>query len=196
MKKLLLLLATLAVLTACSAHTVVVADLDLLSFAQGTEGLEGDLNIPGSIQVYVPDADGDLATPDGGQLISDLPALDVLSGLGIDFVADVENTGSAPLDLQANFRLAPTSDSSNIYDGIGGDTSLTNSSLHLDAGASGQLRLQIHLQKGDPALDLVTGDGFRLGVELRVNGSSTIHYQITGFHVVLEQRPFDLIPEP
>ncbi len=195
MKKLLLLLATLAVLTACSAHTVVVADLDLLSFAQGTEGLEGDLTVPGSMQVYIPDADDNLATPDGGELISDLPALDELHGLGIDVVADVENTGSGPLDLQADFRLAPASDSSNIYDGAG-DTSLTNTSLHLDAGASGRVHLEAHLQKGDPALDLVTSDGFRVGVEIQVSGSSTIHYQVTGFHVVLEQRPFDLIPEP
>jgi len=195
MKKLLLLMAALAVLTACSAHTVVVADLDLLSFAQGAEGLEGDLTVPGNMQVYIPDADDNLATPDGGELISDLPTLDELHGLGIDVVADVENTGGAPLDLQADFRLAPASDSSNIYDGVD-DISLTTSSLHLDAGASGQLHLRAELQKGDPGLELVTSDGFRVGVELQVSGSSTIHYQVTGFHVVLEQRPFDLIPEP
>ena len=195
MRRLFLILASLAVLTACSAHTIVVADIDLLSLAQGTGGLEGDFNVPGNVGLYVPDADNNPYAPDGGYQISDLPALDHIYGLGVDVVVNIKNTGSGALDLQAEFRLAPADDNVNIYDGVE-DVELANASLHLGAGEQGQLRLQATLEKGDQRLALITSDGFRIGVHLQVTGSSSVHYQLSKFNLTVEQRPFDLIPAP
>jgi len=195
MKKTFLLFTALIVLTACSAHTIVAADVDLLSLASDSEGLSGDLTVPGAIQIYVPDADDDLLTPDGGYLIDNLPTLSELYGFGISLTVEVKNTGSGPLTFGADFRLASADDSTNIYDG-NNDVSIASDSVDLDPGESGTVELNATLSKDDPNLSLITENGFRIGVALEATGSTTVQYELTSFRVIVEQKPFDLIPPP
>lgn len=195
MKKLLMLALALAALTACSAHTVVVADVDLLSLSGETAGLAGDLTVSGNVQIFVPDADDNLFTPDGGYLVDGLPTLEDLYGFGIDLVVEVENTGSGPLTFTADFRLSSTDDSTNIYDGAE-DVSLASSSINLEPGESGSVELTAVLEQGDPNLALISDQGFRVGVSLAASGTTSVHYELTSFSVVAKQRPFDLIPPP
>jgi len=189
------LLTLLAALTACSGHTLIVADVDLLSLAGDTAGLSGDLAVTGSAQVYVPDSDNNLATPDGGYLVGGLPTLDDLYGFGVELTVAVENTGAGPLTFSADFRLASAADSTNIYDGSG-DVSLASKTITLDPGESGQVELAATLERGDANLALISDQGFRVGVSLAASGTTTVHYQLTAFRVIAEQRPFDLIPPP
>jgi len=192
MKRLYLLPLLVLALAACSAQTQLVADVDVRSFVDAAD-LEGDLAVPGSIEVYVPDADGDLLTPDGGQLVDWLPVLDALSGFAVLVTVEVENTGSGALQVAAEFRLAPAADSGNIYDGAQ-DVRLAEGGFQLDPGASRTITLEAELAQGDAAMDLITDSGFRVGMNISATGSSTVHYRITGFRLQLKQRPFDLIP--
>jgi len=195
MKKLLLLTVSLLALVSCSAHTVVVADIDLLSLAgDSTTDLSGDVTVPGSIQLYIPDADGAPYAPDGGYLVGSIPALSSINEFEISLAVDVENTGSGPLTFTADFRLGKADDSANIYDDVD-DVSLASSTVDLAPGESGTVELAASLGD-DPNLDLITNDGFRVGVELAASGSTSVHYELTKFKVVAKQRPFDLIPPP
>jgi len=195
MKKLLLIIFTLAVLTACSAHTIIVADVDLLSLSDETNGLSGDLTVSGNIQIYVPDADNNLFTPDGGYLVDGLPTLDDLYGFGVELTVAVENTGTGPLTFTADFRLSSADDIANIYDTLE-DVSLVSKSIDLNPNESGTVKLTANLERGDPELSLITSNGFRVGVSLAASGNTSVHYELTGFRVIAEQRPFDLIPPP
>jgi len=192
MKRLYLLPLLALALAACGAQSLVIADLDVSSFVDAADR-EGDLVVPGSIQVYVPDADGDLLTPDGGRLVDQVPVLDALSGLAVFVTVEVENTGSGTLQATAEFRLAPAADSGNIYDGVQ-DVRLAEAGFQLDPGASRTITLEAVLTRGGAAMDLITGSGFRVGMKVAATGSSTVHYTITDFRLRLEQRPFDLIP--
>ncbi|WP_457637060.1 hypothetical protein [Oceanithermus sp.] len=196
MKKLSILLAlAVAALTACSAHTIVAADVDLLSLIGGSNELSGDVTIPGSIQIYVPDADGNLATPDGGFLVDNLPVLEDLYGFGVDLVVAVKNTGTDQLTFSADFRLSSADDSANIYDGVE-DVSLASSSVSLGPGESSTVELSANLEKGDPNLALISNQGFRVGIALTASGTTSVHYELTNFKVFIKQRPFDLLPPP
>lgn len=194
MKRLYLLPLLALALAACGAHTMLVADVDVLSFMDSAQ-LEGDLNVPGgTIAVYVPDADGDPLSADGGQLVNQLPLLDALHSFAVQVTVEVKNNGSGVLQIDADFRLAPESDSSNIYDGANGDVSLISDSLQLNPGEQRTLTLEKELAQGDPELSLITNSGFRVGMQIKVTGSGTVHYKITGLRLQLKQRPFDLIP--
>jgi len=196
MKKLLLLTISLLALVSCSAHTVVVADIDLLSLAGDTAAeLEGDVTVPGSIQLFIPDADGAPYTPDGGYLIDGIPALSSINNLAISLAVAVENTGSGPLTFTADFRLGKADDSSNIYDDVD-DVSLASSTVDLAPGENGTVKLAAEIDGDDPNMELVGSDGFRVGVKLAANGSTSVHYRVTEFRIVAKQRPFDLIPAP
>ncbi len=195
MKKLALLTLALVALTACSAHTIVVADVDLLSLAGDTDGLTGDLTVSGNVQVYIPDADDNLFTPDGGYLVDGLPTLSDLYGFGVDLVVSVENNGSGPLTFTADFRLSAADDIANIYDGAD-DVSLASNTIDLGPGESGTVELTATLERGDANLALIDDQGFRVGVSLAATGNTSIHYELTGFRVIAKQRPFDLIPPP
>ena len=196
MKKLLMLAVSLLALVACSAHTVVVADIDLLSLAgDDAIGISGDVTVPGSFQLYIPDADDAPYTPDGGYLVGSIPALSSINEFEIALAVDVVNTGSGPLTFTADFRLSKPDDSANIYDSVD-DVSLANSTVDLAPGESGTVELTASFGNNDPNLDLITNDGFRVGVELAANGNTSVHYEITEFKVVIKQRPFDLIPPP
>jgi len=187
-----LFLAT-ALLAGCSARTVFVADVDVLSFISA-EQLENDLVIPGSIQAFVPDADDNLTTPDGGQLLNRLPLLEKLSAFAVQVSVEVENTGSGTLDVSSEFRLAPVGDDKDIYDGVD-DMKLAEASFHLAPGSKDTITLTAELEKGDPAMRLITNEGFRVGMKIKALGTSTAHYKITDFSLLLKQRPFDLIPD-
>ena len=194
MKKNILILLLFA-LAACSAHTIIVADVDLLSLAGAADELSGDITVPGNIQVYLPDADDNLLTPDGGYLIDGLPVLENIYGLGIELEVAVKNTGSGSLSFSTDFRLSAADDNLNIYDTIK-DVSLAKDSLDLDPGDSGIIKLAATLEQGDANLSLISNDGFRVGVALAASGNTTAHYEITGFKVIAKQRPFELIPPP
>ncbi len=191
MKRWIALATLLVALSACSGRTVVTAEVDVLSFLD-TADLTQELTVPGSIEVYVPDADDNLTTPDGGYLVDAVPLLDQLTGFGVRVEIELENTGSGALEVGATFRLAPASDSVNIYDG-NDDVALADASASLAPGATQTVVLEATLAQGDPKLDLITGDGFRIGLDVRATGSSTVRYRLTGFTLVLQQRPFDLI---
>lgn len=193
MKRLFLFALLLLTLAACSARTLLIADVDVLSFVSAAD-LEGDLTVPGSVQLFVPDADGDLATPDGGRLVDQLPLLDALSGFAVQVTVEVENTGGVALQVAAEFRLAPASDSTNIYDDVQ-DLKLAETGFQLDPGARRTITLEAELTQGDTGMELITQDGFRVGMKIAASGGGSVHYRITGFDVQLKQRPFDLIPE-
>ncbi len=191
MKRWIALATLLVALSACSGRTVVTAEVDVLSFLDAAD-LTQELTVPGSIEVYVPDADDNLTTPDGGYLVDSMPLLDQLTGFGVRVEIELENTGSGALDVAASFRLAPASDSTNIYDG-NNDVALVEATASLAPGATQTVVLEASLAQGDPNLDLITGDGFRIGLDVRATGSSTVRYRLTGFALTLSQRPFDLI---
>ena len=192
MKRLFLFSLLLLTLAACSARTLLVTDVDVLSFVNAAD-LEGDLTVPGSVQLFVPDADGDLLTPDGGRLVDQLPVLDALSGFAVRVTVEVENTGGGALQVAAEFRLAPASDSTDIYDGVQ-DLKLAETGFQLDPGARRTITLEAELTQGDAGMELITQDGFRVGMKIAATGASSVHYRITGFDLQLKQRPFDLIP--
>lgn len=192
MKRWIMFSLLIALFAGCSGRTTLIADVDVLSFVDSSQ-LEGDLTVPGSITVYVPDADGDLSTPDGGELVDQLPVLDQLAGFAVQVSVDVENTGAGNLDVDAAFHLAPASDAANIYD-ENGDVALAQTGFQLAPGERRTIELNAELAKGDAAMDLITGDGFRVGMRIQATGASSVHYKITGFAIQLKQRPFDLIP--
>ena len=192
MKRLFFLPLLALALASCGAHTVAVADVDVLSYIDSAD-VEGDLNVPSSIVVYVPDADSNLITPDGGRLVDQLPLLEHLTGFAVQVAVEVQNTGSGSLQVASEFHLAPASDSSNIYDG-NQDLKLTEASFQLDPNTTRTIRLEAELAQGDAGMDLITQSGFRVGLSIAATGASTVHYRITGFNLQLKQRPFDLIP--
>ncbi|GEM_PF-1498124 len=196
MKKTLLLLGILVAMTACSGKTVLTSKVDVLSFVNSSGGSQtsGDVNVPGSIRIYVPDADGNILSPDAGLLVDGVPVLQDLYGFAVELKIAVKNTGSSPITASADFRLARAADDANIYDGHD-DSSLSHASISLAPGASGTVSLNAVLRQGDPQLDLVNQDGFRIGVELDASGNGDIHYEITSFIVSLQQKPFSLIPD-
>ncbi|WP_456411217.1 hypothetical protein [Oceanithermus sp.] len=191
MKRWIALATLLVALSACSGRTVVTADVDVLSFLDEVD-LSQEVTVPGSIEVYLPDADDNLFTPDGGYLVDSVPLLDQLTGFGVRVEIELENTGSDTLDIAASFRLAPASDSANIYDG-NNDVALAEATASLAPGATQTVVLEASLAQGDPNLDSITSDGFRIGLDVGITGSSTVRYRLTGFALTLSQRPFDLI---
>lgn len=192
MKRWIVLATLLAALSACSGRTVVTAEVDVLSFLDASS-LDQELTVPGFIEVYVPDADDNLVTPDGGYLVKSVPLLDRLVGFGVRVEIELENTGSGQLEILASFHLAPANDSANIYDG-NDDVSLTDTSVSLAAGTTQTIVLEAAIAQGDSNLALITGEGFRIGLYVRANGSSTVSYRLSGLTLTLQQRPFDFIP--
>ncbi|HGY09884.1 MAG TPA: hypothetical protein ENK37_07520 [Oceanithermus profundus] len=192
MKRITALLTLAVLLAACSARTVLVADVDVLSFVDSSE-VEGDLAVPGSIDVYVPDADDNLITPDGGQLVTQAPLLDRMSGFAARIAVEVRNDGATDLSVSGAFHLAAASDSANIYDGTD-DLKLAEVELTLPAGATQTLELNVELDEDDPALDLLSADGFRVGMAIHASGNGQAHYRIAAFSLVLKARAFDLLP--
>jgi len=195
MKKFLFLTITLLTLAACSAHTIIAADVDVLSLADDPDSLKGDVTIPGNIHLYVPDADDNLYTPDGGYLVEGLPALNDLYGFEIKLAVLIKNTGSGELTLDVDFRLSSHDDTTNIYDHIK-DVSLASDTIKLNAGESKVLRLESSLERDDPNLSLISNEGFRIGVSLTATGSTSAYYELTEFNILVKERPFDFLPHP
>jgi len=194
MKKLIFLLLSIIVLIGCSAHTLYTVDFDLLALIDDPEIISGDVYIPGSVRLYLPISDGNLLNPDNGYLISPAPAFSDIYGFAVDFVLDFTNTGTSPLSIAADLRISNIEDA-NIYDHIT-DKSLVSDSVTLNPGETSSIHLATTLDRDDQRLSLIDYRGFRVGLMLSINGTTTAHFQADSFRIIIKQRPFDLIPPP
>ncbi len=165
MRKTLALAAILVVLAGCSMQTRYTLSVDVLSFL----GDEVEGNVPsGAFEVYLPDDDGDLATPDlDGTLVEGGLGADRLEAARLELTATITNTGATPLDLSAEAYVGDK-DTTDLYHG--GGTLLGSASLNLDPGESGALTLVVELKPGDPGFDLVAAGSFRVGTKLHGSG--------------------------
>jgi len=190
MKRWILFLAILAVLSGCNGRTVVTTEFDLLSFLGSEPSVE--LPVLGAFEMFFPDGGGGYVAPDGGYLFDRFPLVEPLLGFGASAEIQLTNTGDGPVTFAASMRLAPASDEANIYDGIG-DVELAGAETALAAGATQSVRLEGYLEQGDSRLELITNEGFRIGLRLYVSGEGSLELRLTGLTVTLEQRPFDLL---
>jgi len=185
----LILLAGL--LAGCSAHTRYAFEADVASYL-GTQS-EGtvDLGSANAFHVYLPDSDGDLATPDTQGYLADVPnqVTDALGSVKLDLEATLENLGPASLSLTAALYLAPAGES-NIYQPQYQVTKTNLDPNPLAGGQSGTLILSVNLQQGDSAFSTVqNGNGsFRLGLELSGSGQK-FHYRINRLTLRVITRP-------
>jgi len=165
MRKALALAALLLALAGCSMQTRYTLSVDVLSFFEGP--VEG--NVPsGAFEVYLPDDDGDLATPDlDGTLVEAGLGTDRLEAARLELTAAIANTGATDLTLSAEAYVGDAG-ATDLYHG--GGTSIGSASLSLAAGERDTLVLTIELKQGDPGFDLVAAGNFRVGVKLAGSG--------------------------
>ena len=188
MRRIALILLTLGVLAGCSGHTRYTAEVDVLSFLPEDDA-SGELDLV-STTIYLPDADGDLTTRDGG-FLAQVPeqVVDGLDRAGFNFAATVENTGSAPTGVSVELYLAPSSEDSDIYQP---QYRVEGADLELGTGESGELSLAVSLSEdeNEEAYRRIRDGGgeFRVGVKVSTDAGS-LSYELTDLRVSLTTKP-------
>jgi len=194
MKKIKYFFLLLIILFGCSANTLYTIDFDLLTLLDDPNSMSGDLYIPGSIQAFLPDSDGNPLNPDGGYLINASPTFSDIHQFVVAIELEISNLGTSSISIALDLRLSNVDDA-NIYDQIT-DVSLAADSVILDPGDTVMMQLSTSLDSEAPKLSLIDPRGFRIGLMLSTSGSTTIHFQAESFRIIIKQRPFDLIPPP
>ncbi len=191
MKKLAWILVLLGLLAGCSARTRYAFELDAGSFLG--DQVEGtvDLGVPAAFHVYLPDDDDDLATPDTGGLLAQVPGpiADALERIRLTLEATLENQGAGELTLSAAFYLAPESET-DIYQPQYKVAEAAVEPNPVPPGEGARLNLSAELQSGDPAFATVQEGGgkFRVGLELAGTGQK-FAYRVERFTLFLEAKP-------
>ena len=140
----------------------------------------------GSLDLYLPDADGDVTTPDGG-FLAQVPSavVDHLYAARAVLAVDLTNTGSSDLTAALDFYLAPASETANIYQPR---YRVDSTNLVVPSGDTGRLVLDLRL-----AIDAHSaayqrlknsGGAFRIGFHLRLNGDGG-RYQVDSASLAL-----------
>ncbi|ADH63549.1 hypothetical protein Mesil_1664 [Allomeiothermus silvanus DSM 9946] len=177
-------------LSACSAHTLTTIKTDLVPFIpQGSRS--GETNTPGT--QYVPSQAGQAIQLNLGD------ALKVLEGARIKIRVKLENTSSVDNTVSVVARIAPVSDSSNIFDGGNNTDCQTNDcllgqgSLTLPAGSNNAIEIDVPITPTAnlSALALLKSGQFRIGLSLQVSGS--LRYTLEQGQLTVQARLFQLL---
>lgn len=178
----LALVALILLLTACSAATRYVINVNILSFIPQNQR---SINIPTGYYLAVYPG---LA----GQLVP-LPSLDILERGQIAIQGSVTNTGTLPLTGSYEIRLAPESDT-NLNDNSGGDVGLGSTSLNVAAGQSQSIETTILLSasQNSTAFDIIKSGSFRIAIRVEVNSNGG-RFDLTGARVSVSGRPFAVV---
>lgn len=185
-------LPLLLLATACSAHTLTTIKTDLVPFIpQGSRS--GETNTSGT--QYVPSQAGQAIQLNLGD------ALKVLEGARIKIRVKLENTSSVDNTVSVVARIAPVSDSSNIFDGGNNTDCQTNDcllgqgSLTLPAGSNNADTIEIDVPitptANPSALALLKSGQFRIGLSLQVSGS--LRYTLEQGQLTVQARLFQLL---
>ncbi len=90
--------------------------------------------------------------------------------------------------------MAPSSDSTNIYNAVGGDVSVGTAQVSVAPGKAAPLSLDINLPADNPvAFNLIKSGRFRVGVSLSIASGSTLHYTLTTAEIIVSGKLFQLI---
>ncbi len=178
-------IALILLLAGCTAGTRYTININVLSFVPQDQRT---LNIPaGSGSLLFPGANQE------GQLVPLPTRLDLLERGQIRVAARLQNTGSTPLLVNYELRLAPESDT-NLGDNSGGDIGVGNGSANVPVGGTQAININLTLSDSENknALDIIRAGAFRVAVRVGSSGS--------GGNLTLEQgeiqvtgRPFALI---
>lgn len=126
----------------------------------------------GSLNLYLPDADGDVTTPDGG-FLAQVPSavVDHLFAGRTTLAVALTNTGSSDLNAALDFYLAPASETGDIYQP---PYRVDGSSLVVPPGETGRLVLDLRLAPDAHSTAYQrlkdSGGAFRIGLHLSLNG--------------------------
>lgn len=195
MKTLYVLFLPLALLlAACSGHTTTAVRINLASFIP-TAYASGDLQVVGTQgALYIPVQSNAPYTPNGGRLVDLGGQINALEQASIRVTANIDNTGSTLLEATIGTRVAPSSDSTNIYNAIGGDVSVGTAQVSVAPGKTAPLSLDINLPVDNPvAFNLIKSGRFRVGVSLSIASGSTLHYTLTTAEIIVSGKLFQLI---
>lgn len=186
------LLPLLLLATACSAHTLTTIKTDIVPFIpEGSRS--GEINVTSTS--YIPSEAGQAISLNLGD------TLKVLEEARIKIRVGLENTGSVPNDVSVMARIAPVSDSTNIFDGGSNTDCRTNDcllgqgSLTLPSGSNnaGVIEIEVPLTPTEKpsALELIKSGQFRIGLRLQMNGS--LRYGLEQGELTVQARLFQLL---
>lgn len=182
----------LLLVTGCSAHTLTTIKTDIVPFIPETSR-SGDINVTSTS--YIPSEAGQAINLNLGD------TLKVLEAARIKIRVKLANTGSVPNDVSVMARIAPVSDSSNIFDGGNNPDCRTNDcllgqgSLTLPSGSNntGVIEIEVPLTPTEKpsALGLIKSGQFRIGLRLQMSGS--LHYGLEVAELTVQARLFQLL---
>ncbi len=172
-----LILALGIVLAGCGMQTRYTVEVLGHTFVAESDK-SGDFGA-GSLDLYLPDADGDVTTPDGGFLAQAPSAVvEHLYAAQAVLAVDLTNTGSTDLTAALDFYLAPASETGNIYQP---PYRVDGATLVVPPGEAGRLVLDLRLAKDAHRTAYQrlkdSGGAFRIGFHLRLSGDGG-RYQI------------------
>ncbi len=165
-----LILALGLVLAGCGMQTRYTVEVLGHTFVAESDK-SGDFGA-GSLDLFLPDADGDVTTPDGG-FLAQVPSavVDHLYAARATLAVDLTNTGSSDLTAALDFYLAPASETANIYQPA---YRVDGASLVVPPGETGRLVLDLRLTKDAHRAAYQrlkdSGGAFRIGLHLSLNG--------------------------
>jgi len=171
------ILALVLVLAGCGMQTRYTVEVLGHTFVAESDK-SGDFGA-GSLDLYLPDADGDVTTPDGGFLAQAPSAVvEHLYAAQAVLAVDLTNTGSTDLTAALDFYLAPASETGNIYQP---PYRVDGATLVVPPGEAGRLVLDLRLAKDAHRTAYQrlkdSGGAFRIGFHLRLSGDGG-RYQI------------------
>jgi len=186
MRKLIALLFALFLLAGCGMQTRYTLLAHVADFLD-PEQKSGEVESPAPIDVelYLPDDDGDLKTPDqDGHLVQLVGKPDAVEALALTIAALVTETGGQNLELTAGLYLAEA-DADAIYID---EYKVTETSLTLAPKESGTLTLNLELSRSDPAFSRIGEEGFRVGVKLTAKNAKGFRYELKTLDASLTTR--------
>lgn len=189
MRNLFLLSLALLLLSGCSARTRYTVVVDMANYLTSKSG--SFPNVSTNSTVIVPNNDK-------AGLLVPLPKQDVIEDARLNVKVGLTNTGSSDMTGSLEVRVAPTSDSSDITDGTGGDFQLINTNISIPVGQSQVIPLDLVLNASAPdpasrdAFNLIKNGQFRILFKISANASGGT-YALSQARISVTGRPFALI---
>lgn len=185
MRNLLFLSLALLLLSGCGARTKYTVVVDMANYLSSKSG-----NIPTAA------TDSTIIVPnnDKAGLLVPLPKQDVIEDARLNVKVTLQNTGASNMSGKLEVRMAPSSDSSDITDGAGGDFALTNIDVLVTPGSSQvvPLDLVINATANPNAFSLIKNGQFRMAFKLTVSSPGGT-FSLNQARISVTGRPFALI---
>lgn len=168
-------------LASCSGSTVVRVEADLAE-AIPQDQASGELGLLRA-SVWIPE-------DPAGELVV-LPEAKALVSGNLHLRIALENIGTRPAQIGLTLRLGGEGDS-DLFDGQG-DLSLGDATASLQPGESGSLTLDVAVEEGSQAAEVIRTGKFRVAARMDLSGEK-VRYQVAEARLTLRARPASLLP--